>query len=89
MRIYVHINMYMSNQLTQSYLKALELVNLSHLSKESGRAYRTLQAYRMGDRRVTEQAAQELAGYLRERSQDFVDAADTLDAAQPKGGKDE
>ena len=85
----VHIIMRMSNKLTQSYLEALELVNLSHLSKESGRAYRTLQAYRMGDRRVTEQAAQELAGYLRERSQDFVHAADALEAALPKGGKDE
>ena len=85
----VHINMYMTKQLTQTYLRALELVNLSHLSKESGRAYRTLQAYRMGDRRVTERAVQELAGYLRERSQDFVQAADSLVAALPKGGKDE
>ncbi len=87
--MYVHINMYMRTQLTQSYLRALELVNLSHLSKETGRAYRTLQAYRRGERRVTEQAAQELAGYLRERSQDFVHAADTLEAALPRGGKDE
>ena len=63
--MYVHINMYMSTQLTQSYLKALELVNLSDLSKESGRAYRTLQAYRMGDRRVTEKAAEELVAYLK------------------------
>ncbi len=81
--------MYMPSQLTQSYLKALELVNLSHLSKETGRAYRTLQAYRMGDRRVTEKAAEELAEYLRARSRAFVHAADTLEAALPKGGKDE
>ena len=85
----VHITMYMTRQLTESYLKALELVNLSHLSKETGRAYRTLQAYRMGDRRVTEKAAEELAEYLRAQSQAFVHAADTLQAALPKGGKDE
>lgn len=85
----VPIYMHMSKRLTKAYLKALELVNLSQLSRATGRAYRTLQAYRKGDRRVTEQAAQELADYLRGRSQEFVHAADILDAASSKGGKDE
>ena len=85
----MHIILHMNKHLTQSYLRALELVNLSHLSKETGRAYRTLQAYRMGERRVTEKAAEELATYLRARSREFVLAADDLEAAVPKGGKDE
>ena len=80
--------MYMSNQLTESYLKALELVNLSHLSKESGRAYRTLQAYRMGDRRVTEKAAEELVAYLKRRTESLSAAADRLEAALPEEGGD-
>ncbi len=86
--MYVHINLYMKTQLTQSYLRALKLVNLSHLSKESGRAYRTLQAYRMGDRRVTEEAAQELAEYLKRRTDSLSAAADRLKAALPEEGGD-
>ena len=83
----VHRMLHMRKQLTRSYLRALELVNLSHLSKETGRAYRTLQAYRMGERRVTEKAAEELVTYLRARSREFVLAADNLEAASLKERK--
>ena len=82
----MHTCMYMSTQLTQSYLRALKLVNLSHLSQESGRAYRTLQAYRMGERRVTEEAAEELVTYLRQQTDSLSAAADRLKAALPEKG---
>ena len=73
-----------SDQIRDRYLEALDLVSLADLSRESGRAYRTLTSYRLGERRVTEAAAQELAVYLRSRSESLMAAAAALEAALEK-----
>jgi secreted protein with Ig-like and vWFA domain len=77
----VHIYRYMAKAVEDSYLAALELVMLSDLSRSTGRAYRTLQAYRKGDRRVTPAAARELIVYLRSQAQAFTAAAEQVEAA--------
>jgi hypothetical protein len=77
----VHIYRYMAKAMEDSYLAALELVMLSDLSRSTGRAYRTLQAYRKGDRRVTPAAARELIVYLRSQAQAFTAAAEQVEVA--------
>lgn len=77
----MHIHMHMDEPLAKSYRTALELVSLADLAVWSGRAYRTLQAYRRGERRITEAAVRELTEYLRLRSEAFTAAADALAAA--------
>jgi hypothetical protein len=74
----------MGKTMEDQYLAALELVVLSDLSRSTGRAYRTLQAYRKGDRGVTAPAARELIAYLRSRAQAFTAAADQVEAALTK-----
>jgi hypothetical protein len=73
----------MQNRLRAPFAKALELATASILDVAEGieRGYRTLTAYRRGDRRVTPNAARRLAAYLRERARAFNIAADRLDAA--------
>jgi hypothetical protein len=77
----VHIYRYMGNAMEDQYLAALERVVLTDLSRSTGRAYRTLQAYRKGDRRVTPAAARELIVYLRSQAQAFTAAAEQVEAA--------
>ena len=45
------------------------------------RVRRTVEQYRIGERRVTADAAREMVAYLRLRSQQFIAAADRLEAA--------
>lgn len=84
----VHIITHMGKLTEDQYLAALELVVLSDLSRSTGRAYRTLQAYRNGDRRITAPAARELAEYLREQAQAFTAAAERLEAAIAEEGEE-
>ncbi len=79
----------MPDTVTQLYLKALKLVNLSRLSEATGRAYRTLQAYRRKERRVTDAAVRELAQYLRAHASSLTKAADQLEAALHEEEKNE
>ncbi len=72
---------YMGKSVAARYLEALELIPLAEIARGTGRAYTTLQAYKYGQRRVTSVAARELAGFLRQRSVRFEQAADALDAA--------
>jgi hypothetical protein len=71
----------MSDELKPRYLEALEPLNLRDVERNTTRSYRTLQAYRKGERRVTEAAAEELIQYLRERAKLLTLAADNLEAA--------
>ena len=73
--------MHMGRHVEGAYLDALDLLNISDLSRETGRALRTLQAYRMGERRVTEAAARELIQYLQARAEQFAAASAALEAA--------
>ncbi|MFG1691212.1 hypothetical protein ACGF5M_03475 [Gemmatimonadota bacterium] len=80
----------MSKQLKKRYLDALELLNLKDVERDTSRSYRTLQAYRRNERRVTEDAAEELVAYLRVRAGRLNTAADRLEAALPREeGRDE
>jgi len=80
----------MSNKLKARYLEALEPLNLRDVERNTSRSYRTLQAYRKDERRVTEGAAEELVKYLRGRAELLTTAADRLEAALPgKEGEDE
>jgi hypothetical protein len=81
---YVPIIGHMGKALEALYLKALDLLNLSDVSRETGRGYRTLKAYRGRDRRITSEAARELASYLRSRGRLLNEAADKLEAALAK-----
>ena len=76
-----HINMIMGKRTEDRYRKALELLNVKEVSRETGRAWRTLMAYKRSERRVTESAARELLAHLRHRSHQLTAAADALEAA--------
>lgn len=80
---------HMGKRTKERYLEALRLLNLSDLARETGRGYRTLKAYRSGERRITEAAATELVKYLRDQSKGFSAAADALAAALKEEDKDE
>ena len=73
--------MHMSKTLEKAYLKALGFLNVSAVARATGRAFRTLAAYRAGDRRVTAEAARELVAYLRSHADLLTKAADRLEAA--------
>ena len=73
-----------SDDLKDRYLEGLSQVSLTGLARGTGRAIRTLTAYRRGERRVTEAAARELVGYLRSRSESLSAAAAALEAALEK-----
>ena len=85
----VPISLHMGRQTEDRYLKARRLRNLSDLAKATGRGYRTLMAYRNGERRITEAAVKELVEYLRDQSKEFTAAADALAAALEEEEKDE
>lgn len=76
------MGMYMS-RLRERFLEALEsaVTTLGDVAEGCGRAYRTLQSYQRGERRVTLGAARDLVAYLRERAQELTRAADRLEEA--------
>ena len=76
-----HNIMLMGKKTEDRYRKALELLNVKAVSRETGRGWRTLMAYRRSERRVTAAAARELVEYLRRQSSRFTAAADALEAA--------
>ena len=80
---------HMGKEMEDRYLEALRLLNLSELARVTGRGYRTLKAYRIGERRITEAAVKELVEYLRDQSKEFTAAADALAAALEEEDKDE
>ena len=75
----MHKYVYMSTEQRETYLRALERVNLSDLARESGRAYRTLQAYRRGEFQPPVEALKALSDHLHHQAHEFTDAARTLD----------
>lgn len=70
----------------RSFLRALELATATYddVAQGIGRAYRTLTAYRIGERAITRDAARDLAIYLRGRARTFTAAADEIEAALEK-----
>lgn len=79
---------HMGRLVERAYLKALDMLNVSEVSRETGRAVRTLQAYQLGERRITEAAAAELVEYLQVRSKKLAAAAAALAAALEKEAED-
>lgn len=73
----------MSKRLRAVYSEALDLARATwgDVAEALGAGYRTLQAYRSGERRVTPAAARRLAAYLRDRARAFNKAAQRLEAA--------
>lgn len=69
---------HMSDKLRDAYIEALDRVNVSELARRTGRSRRTLQAYLAGEFQPSEDAARELAAYLRERARRDGEAADRL-----------
>jgi hypothetical protein len=71
----------MGKRLTRAYLKALDvaLATLGDVGSATGRAYRTLQAYRRGEAHVPPGVARALADYLRRRAVVFTREADVLE----------
>ena len=79
----VHIHAHMRKQLERAYLGGLGLLllRLADVAKQMGRPYRTLQSYRLGERRVTPDAGRELAAFLRARAVVLTTAAERIEAA--------
>ena len=75
---------HMSKDLEREYLAALKGLNLTRMSRETGRSLRALESYRGGSRRPTEAAAQELIAYLRAMSAAHTAAASKVEAALEK-----
>jgi len=78
----------MGDKVISRYLEALELVSLAEIARGTSRSYPTLQAYKYGERRITEDAARELASFLRSRAAEFHEAADAIEAALAEEGED-
>ena len=81
-----HTSMIMGNKTEDCYRKALELLNVKEVSRETGRAWRTLMAYKRQERRVTTSPARELIQFLRSQSSRFTAAADALAPARGRRG---
>lgn len=62
------------------YLEILGALNVSEVSRATGRARTTLVAYQTGRRNVSPAAVRELVQYLRDRAEMFITAADDLEA---------
>ena len=62
-------------------MEALALVSLSDVGRGTSRARSTWQAYKLGQRRITLDAARELADYLHGRAEQCTEVADALQAA--------
>lgn len=71
----------MGTPMEDTYLAALDRLNVRRVANTTGRGLRTLHAYRRGERRITKDAVRELLGYLRAMSSDLTRAADALEAA--------
>lgn len=84
----VYYIVHMGESVRDRYLKALNLVNITELARETGRARSTLHAYAAGDRRVTAAAAREMATYLQDRSEELADAASEIEAALAQEASD-
>ena len=83
---------YVCMQLRARFLKTLDVAvaTLGDVAEGMGRHYRTIQNYRRGERRVTEDAALALVRYLRIRAAELNQAADELEtAAQQEEEPDE
>ena len=78
----------MGTRMEDTYLSALAPLNVCRVADATGRAVRTLHAYRRGERRITEAAARELLEYLRAMSSDLTEAADALEVALQKEAED-
>ena len=74
----------MSKDLERQYRKALAPLNLTRMSRETGRSLRSLESYRSGARRPTEAAAEEMIAYLRAMSATYTAAASKVEAALEK-----
>lgn len=76
----------MRNRLRVPFVKAIHLATASieDVAKGIDRGRRTVTAYLGGERRVTPDAAQALAAYLRGRARAFNEAADRIEAAAEK-----
>ena len=61
--------------------EALALVSLAELTRGTMRSRSAWEKYASGDRRITDDAAQELAAYLRARSESLSQAAEALERA--------
>lgn len=72
--------------ITEAYKEALNLLNLSDFSRETGRALRTIQGYRRGDWKPSDAAVREIIEYLRERADSLSNAADELAALREEEG---
>lgn len=74
---------HMQDELTDLYRKALELAvpTVRDLADALERSERTLHAYKAGERRVTLEAARELARLLQGRSEQLTRVARELEAA--------
>ena len=84
----MHYCVHITTPMEDAYLEALSRLNVNQVSRATGRGVRTLQAYRRGERRITEAAARELVDYLRAMSSDLTQVADALDALVPKEADD-
>lgn len=64
-------------------MEAVELATatLGDVAEAIGRARRTVELYRSGERRVTADAMHRLADYLRQRARVFTDTAEDLERA--------
>jgi hypothetical protein len=76
----------MSNHLRSAFVWAsdLALASITDVARGIDRVRRTVHMYRAGHRRVTPEAARDLAAYLRERAKAFLAAADELERAARK-----
>lgn len=82
----VRYNTHMREELRTRYLEAVEMAQatLGDVARGSGRAERTVHAYKAGDRDVTPEAARALATYLRARGWKLHEMAARLEAAAMK-----
>ena len=71
----------MHDRLKARFMEGLELVSLSELGRGTSRARSTWEAYKLGQRRITLDAARELADYLHGRAEQCNEVADALQAA--------
>ena len=83
----VQYMVHMSTDLEQWYRETLHSLNLAEVSRETGRALRTLHSYLRRERRITDPAVRELIEYLRAKSDTFTAAADRMEAALEKEGE--
>ena len=77
---------HMGKDLERRYRETLHSLNLAEVSRETGRALRTLHSYLRRARRITDPAVRELIEYLRAESDTFTAAAERMEAALDEEG---